>query len=315
MMNCLTKRTKDSLTLSFAIITGLATVFTVLGFSLKDLLPFNSVQPAFLAVIIRAIILILVYVLLTWVIWFIKGCKYKDTINLRIGSNDVTIKHGNIFEQDAWRIIAVDTHFSTNVDDVEISKTSLHGQFVLEHGNEEDIKTVVKNEAKRRKKEPDENGRYTFPLGTAIHYEGTDGHYIMVALTDLNADYEAHTKMPQYESTLMNLWHEISRVYAKNDLALPILGAGITRFDDGQDDPANLLRCMLCTLNTSKVHFKSSVSVVVYDGGDIKRNSTEAADNNENAAVSQGNGMPMKKTKKKNSLPLYEYKDLYRIVR
>ena len=311
MIKCLTKRMKDSLTLSFAIITGFATVFTVIGFSLKDLLPFNCVQPAFLAVIIRAIILILIYVLLTWVIWFVKGRKYKNTINLKIGSNNVTLKPGNIFEQDAWRVIAVDTHFSTNVDDAEISKTSLHGQLVLEHGNEEDIKTVVKNEAERRKNKPDENGQYTFPLGTAIHYEGSDGHYIMVALTDLDADYEAHTKMPQYESTLMNIWHEISRVYAKNDLALPILGAGITRFDDGQDDPVNLLRCMLCTLNTSKVHFKSNVSVMVYDGGDIKENTTEATDNNENAAASQGNGTP----KKKSSLPLYEYKDLYRIVR
>ena len=43
MKNCMTKRIKDSLTLSLAIITGLATVFTVLGFSLKDLLPFNRV--------------------------------------------------------------------------------------------------------------------------------------------------------------------------------------------------------------------------------------------------------------------------------
>lgn len=289
MKNCMTKRIKDSLTLAFAIITGLATIFTVLGFSLKDLLPFNCVNPTFLAVIIRAFILLLTYVFLTWVIWFIKGCMYKDTIKLKIGGNEITITPGNIFEQDAWRVIAVDTHFSTNVDDVEISKTSLHGQLVLEHGDVAGIKAVVQKEAERRKKEPDENGRYTFPLGTAIHYEGKDGHYIMVALTDLGTDYEAHTKMPQYESTLMNIWHEISRVYAKHNLAIPILGAGITRFDDGQDDPATLLRCMLCTLNTSKVHFKSSVSVVVY-----KQKTEDAKDNN---------------------LPLYEYKDLFRIVR
>ena len=206
-----------------------------------------------------------------------------------IGSNKVTIKPGNIFEQDAWRVIAVDRHFSTTVDDFEISKTSLHGQLVLEHGDVEGIKSAVKKEAERRKNIPYENERYTFPLGTAIHYEGKDGHYIMVALTDLDSDNEAHTKMPLYENTLMNIWHEISRVYAKHDLALPILGAGITRFDDGQDAPATLLRCMLCTLNTSRVHFKSNVSVVVYNDEDMK--------------------------KKKRTLPLYEYRDLFKIVR
>ena len=286
----LTKRLKDSLVLSFAIVTGISTIFTVLGFSLKDLFPFECVQPAFLAVVIRAFILLIAYAFLTVIIWFIKGWRYKDTISLKIGNNEVTIKSGNIFEVPAWRVIAVDTHFSTNVDNVEISKTSLHGQLVLDYGNIDEIKAAVKREAERRKIKPDANGQYTFPLGTAIHYENKDNHYIMVALTDLDADFEAHTRMPQYESTLMTIWREINRVYAKNDIALPILGSGITRFDDGQDDMENLLRCMLCTLNTSKVHFKSNVSILLYDG-------------------------TAKDGKKSKGLPLYEYKDLFRIVR
>lgn len=315
MNNCWTKRTKDSVTLSCTIITGLATIFTVLGFSLKDLLPFTCVYPAFLAVFIRIFILLIVFVLLTLVIWIIIGCRYKDTISLKIGSNEVTIKSGNIFQQDAWRVIAVDTHFSTTVDDVEISKSSLHGQLVLEHGDAAGIKNAVKIEAERRKIEPDKNGRYTFPLGTAIHYKGMDGHYIMVALTDLDANYESHTTMPQYENTLMTIWHEISRVYAKNDLAIPILGAGITRFDDGQDDPASLLRCMLCTLNTSRVHFKSNVTIVVYRGGDKEEKSTETTNYNNKTTINHNNRVSKKRIKKKNNLPLYEYKDLFRIVK
>ena len=308
----MTKRTRirDSLTLSFAIITGFATIFTVLGFSLKDLLPLTCLHPTFIAVIIRAVVLLMIYVFLTWIIWLIKGYKYRNTIKLKIGSNDVTIKYGNIFEQNAWRVIAMDTHFSTNVDDVEISKKSLHGQLVLDHGDKKKIKATVKKEAERRKKKPDEYGRYTFPLGTAIHYEGKDGHYIMVALTDLDADYEAHTKMSQYESTLMYIWHEISRVYAQNNLVFPVLGAGITRFDDDRADTANLLRCMLCTLNTSKVHFKSDVSVVVYDGGYKEKNIDKVLKIKRDKAL----GKKICKSKK-NSLPLYEYKDLFRNVR
>ena len=314
----ITKRWKDSFVLSFTIITGIATVFTVLGFSLKDLLPFACVNPSFLAEFIRAFILLILYILLAWIIWLIKGYKYKDTIRLKIGRNEVTVKPGNIFEQDAWRVIAVDTHFSTNVDNVEISKTSLHGQLVLEHGDADGIKEAVKKEAERRKKNTDENGRYTFPLGTAIHYEGKDGHYIMVALTDLDTDYEAHTRLPQYENTLMNIWREISRVYAKNDLALPILGDGITRFDDGQDDPTNLLRCMLCTLNTSRIHFKSNMSIIVYDGDEKRKNSSEDSEGHScESSVRDKIESLEKKTRKKRSesLPLYEYKDLFRIVR
>ncbi len=70
---------------------------------------------------------------------------------------------------------------------------------------------------------------------------------------------------------------------------------------------------MLCTLNTSKVHFKSNVSIVVYDGGDMEKDTTEVDDNNTNESSRKGNSKFAKK--KKNSLPLYEYKDLFRIVR
>jgi len=293
----MTKRVQDSMKLSVAIISGFATVFTILGFSMKDLLPFNCVHPAFLTVILRTIIVLVACVVLTLLIWIRKGMKYKKRIQLKIGKNEVTIKPGNIFTQDGWRVIAVDTHFSTVVDDVIISKSSLHGQLVLDHGDIESIKDTVRIEADKRKIPQEEDGRYTFPLGTAIPYDGNDGTYIMVALTDLDSDNEAHTKMPQYESTLMTIWKEINSVYAKHDLVLPILGAGITRFDDGQDDPSNLLRCMLCTLNTSRIHFKSSISIIVYDGEEKSSKNTE------------------RREKTKNSLPLYEYKDLFKIVR
>lgn len=286
----MSKRLRDSLMFSYVIVTGFATFFTVLGISLKDLISFDCLQLAVLNVVIRIVFLLFMYAVMSFFIWFIIGCKYKNSINLKIGSNDVIIKPGDIFEQDAWRVIAFDTHFSTVVDDVEISKTSLHGQLVLEHGEINGIVEAVKKEAERRKIQPNTDGRYTFPLGTAIHYEGKDGHYIMIALTNLDADYKASTRMSEYESTLMKMWSEISRVYAKHDLAFPILGGGITRFDDGQDDSLNLLRCMLCTLNTSKVHFKSNVSVIVYES-------------------------KSKDGKKSSDLPLYEYKDLFRIVR
>ena len=87
-------------------------------------------------------------------------------------------------------------------------------------------------------------------------------------MTELNADYEAHTNMAKFEHMLMKMWKEIDRVYASNDIALPLLGAGIARFDDGPKYKDSLLRCMLCTLNSSGVSFNSKVKILIY--GDIK---------------------------------------------
>ena len=147
---------------------------------------------------------------------------------------------------------------------------------------------VVQKEAEKREIQED-NGIYRFPPGALILYEyeekdGQNNIYLMMAMTDLNEKWEAHITMAQYEHTLMEMWKEISRVYAGNDIVLPLMGSGITRFDDGQVDPASLLRCMLCTLNVSKIHLNSKITVVIYNDGKVE-------------------------------LPLYEYKELFKTVR
>ena len=283
----MTRRLKDSLTIAFEIIGGIATVLTVLGVSVSTILPLPEVH-WFVKIEIYTFIVAFVYGSLVLAIWTTIGRKYRDSIAFQIGRNTVTVKSGDIFMAPGWRVIPMDTTFSTVVDDKVISKNSLHGKLVLEYGDADEIKEVVKTEAKRRGFQKSK-GIYRFPLGTVIHYEceeknGQNNTYLMVAMTALDKNWEAHTTMAQYEHTLMEMWKEIGRVYARKDIVLPLIGSGITRFDDDQNDPASLLRCMLCTLNTSKIRLNSKITVVIYDDG-------------------------------KTNLPLYEYKELFRFAR
>lgn len=283
----MSNRLKDSLIMAFQIVGGIATVLTILGVSISTVLPLSGLH-LFLRIVIYIGIAVLVFVSVAYAVWAIKGMKYKDSIAFQVGKNTVTVKSGDIFKTSGWRVIPMDTTFSTVVDDKVISKNSLHGKLVLNHGDVDGIKKVVKAEAERRGFQ-EINGTYQFSLGTVIPYaceekNGQDNTYLMVAMTALNEDWEAHTTMAQYEHTLMEMWKEIGRVYARNDVVLPLMGSGITRFDDGQDDSDLLLRCMLCTLNTSRVRLNSKLTVVLYDGG-------------------------------KTKLPLYEYKELFRIAR
>lgn len=114
--------------------------------------------------------------------------------------------------------------------------------------------------------EKDSKGLYDFPLGTIIRYNSSvDNHtYLLLAMIKLNNQYEAHTNMAEFENTLMKMWKEINRVYASHDVALPLLGTGIVRFDDGLKEKESLLRCMLCTLNSSGVNFNSKVKIIIY---------------------------------------------------
>lgn len=271
--NGLPNKIRTSVKLAVVIIGFLSTIMSVVGVSLN-----NWINNCWVSLIVILSTLFGLFLLSYWII----GRIFKDTVSMTIQQTHVSISCGDIFDTEGLRVIGCDTHFDTRVDDIVISKKSLHGQFVLEHGNVEEIKAVVEKEARRLHLSANSDGLYDFPLGTIIRYDSSKDNktYLMLAMTELDENYEAHTNMAKFEHMLMKMWREISRVYASNDVAIPLLGTGISRFDDGPKNKEALLKCMLCTLNSSRVALNSEVKVVIY--GNAK------------------------------DIPFYEYKDMFR---
>lgn len=272
----LTKREKDSIIITMSSIGVISTFLSVLGLSLADI--------ETLTVWLRIVISVFAFIVLYIIIYMLIGIIFRDSVSTMIHQTSVTVVCGDIFEVPEFRVIGCDTNFRTEVDDVIISKKSLHGQLILNHGVLDEINAVIETEAKRLGLHKNDEGLYDFPLGTIIRYDSSvDNHtYLMLAMTELNSDYESHTNMSKFEYMLMRMWKEINRVYAGNDIALPLLGSGISRFDDSPKEYGALLRCMLCTLNGSGVTFNSNIKILIY--GNIK------------------------------DIPLYEYKDIFNIV-
>ena len=255
--NSLSSRKKTSVTVSAAAVGMISTVMSVIGVSLHD-----WTQDIWISLLI----IVVVFALSAAAVYLIIGLIFENSVSTEIRQTSVSIGCGDIFNTDGWRVIGCDTHFDTRVDDTVISKKSLHGKLILEHGEIEEIKEAVETAAQRLHLTADNNGLYTFPLGTIIRYDSSvDNHtYLMLAMTELNENYEAHTNMAKFERMLMKMWSEINRVYASNDVVLPLLGTGISRFDDGPKDKEALLKCMLCTLNASSVKLNSDVKVILY---------------------------------------------------
>lgn len=254
----LSNRVRDSFYFLMTLI-GLVSAFcTVLGVSLVDLQYFNFW--------IRLGLVIAVLIVLYIVIYYLIGRIFNNSVTLKINGTTVNILHGDIFKIPGLKVIGCDSHFDTRIDDVVISKNSLHGKLVLEHGNISDIKESINKEASRLDINRNENGLYNFPLGTVICYYNSDEKetYLMLAMTELDNDYRAYTDMATFENMLMKMWQEIDRVYAGRPIVLPILGTGISRFKDGAKKPETLLRCLLCTLSGSGVTLKSDVNVVIH---------------------------------------------------
>lgn len=273
--NSRTNRLRVSVIWAISIVGFISTVMTILGVSVNGWV--NNIG---LSLLIVAGVLCGTYCGAFCII----GKIYKDSVSMTIRQTPVSITCGDIFETEGWKVIGCDTHFYTRIDDVVISKKSLHGKFVLEHGDADEIEVRVKEEAARLGLTANSDGLYDFQPGTIIRYESRKDKktYLMLAMTKLNNNYESHTNMAEYEHMLMRMWAEIDRVYASNDIVLPLLGSGISRFDDGPKDNEAFLRCMLCTLNSSGVSLNSKVKIVVY--GDA------------------------------NDIPFYEYKAMFRTV-
>ena len=274
--NNLSKRIQDSIQISVAIVGLISTVLSILGISLGDW--------SGSSILMRICVVIASIVLIFFLVFWIIGKIFRGQITLVVRHTSIDICGGDIFSEPGWKVIGCDSHFDTRVDDIVIAKKSIHGQLILMHGRREEIESLKEAEAERLQIAKDKNGQYRFPLGTIIPYKSSVDNqmYLLLAMTNLNTQYEAHTNMAEYEQMLMKMWKEINRVYAMNDVVLPLLGTGIPRFDDGPKDNDALLRCMLCTLNSSGVSLKSKVKIVLYE--------------------------------KSKELLLYEYKDMFREI-
>ena len=261
---------KDSLSFGAYFLTIVCTVSSLSGFSMLDLCPFSEMS-FIKATFFRLLLIIAFYlliVLITGVVLFFVFCKRE--IKMMINGMSVTIKRGDIFKEDAMRVIPVDTCFQTTVDDTIIAKNTLHGQLVLQHGNVDNIKNAVRMKAKREGIKKGTDGNYPFKTGTAIRYDGTDGRYIMVALIKLDANNEAHTNTAQFEITLINIWKAINRVYAQNPVALPVFGSGIARFDDAHYSTEQLVVFMLLMLKKSKAQIKSKITIILHSKDEVE---------------------------------------------
>lgn len=276
--NSLSNRIRNSVTISVTTVGLISTIMSVIGVTLRDLTDNIS---------INLVIIVVGFMTICLLVYWIIGLIYRDTVSFKIRSMSIEIFVGNIFEESGFKVIGCDTHFDTRVDDIIVSKTSLHGQVILNHGKKDEIEAAVDKKAKSLGLQKNEAGLYDFPLGTVIRYDSSQDHqtYLMLAMTEIrniNGQYKAYTSMSKFEYMLRTMWNEIDGVYAYNDVVLPLLGTGISRFEGGGKNKEVLLRCMLCTLNSSGIDLTSKIKVVIY--GDAK------------------------------DISLYEYKEMFRTI-
>lgn len=189
---------------------------------------------------------------------------------LDINGSPLEIKIGDIFEEGELRVINFNEYFDTVADDKLIAKSSLNGKYLENYVTDvAALDKAITDDSHLAEMKLDENNarksgkKLPYKLGS-IHV--TDD-YLLVAFSKFDKDDKAYLFMRDYINCLMTFWGEVDRVYASKSVAVPLMGAGITRFKDVTVSEQELLELLIWSFKVSRVKFRhpAKVTIVIHE--------------------------------------------------
>ncbi|WP_370620781.1 DUF6430 domain-containing protein [Citrobacter cronae] len=192
-------------------------------------------------------------------------------VNLDVEESIVTVKAGDLFLQDGFKVIAFNEYFDTQVDDNIISHKSLNGLYIDNHlsGPISDLDQRVSNykfdedEILEVNQERKVGKKQKYSLGTIFVNED----YLLTAFSKFDDKNRAFLTMPDYLGFLINFWDKVNRIYAQKSVSVPIFGSGITRIKEHKNiSDEDLLKIMLWTFRISEMRFKfpAKLTIVIH---------------------------------------------------
>lgn len=185
----------------------------------------------------------------------------KKTVHLKINQTNVNILIGDILkiEEDAVNVIAANEYFDTFIDNRIVSENSLHGKFLkLKENSISELDKVISEDStlnseeniveEKQVREKGQSRKYK--LGSVVEFEG----FILSAFTRLDTDNKSYVTGEDYLSYWMHFWNNIDKIFSGRSINIPLVGAGLTRFQNGKPTKQQLLETMLWTLKISGFH-------------------------------------------------------------
>lgn len=192
-------------------------------------------------------------------------------VNLDVEGSIVTVKAGDLFLQDGFKVIAFNEYFDTQVDDNIISHKSLNGLYIDNHlsGPVSDLDQRVSNykfdedEILEVNQDRKVGKKQKYSLGTIFVNED----YLLTAFSKFDDKNRAFLTIPDYLVFLINFWDKVNRIYAQKSVSVPIFGSGITRIKEHKNiSDEDLLKIKLWTFRISEMRFKfpAKLTIVIH---------------------------------------------------
>ncbi|MCS3405412.1 DUF6430 domain-containing protein [Pantoea sp. B566] len=208
--------------------------------------------------------------LYVYIWWWLGNLR---NIDIDIESSTVTIKEGDLFSEDGFKVISFNEYFDTKVDEKIISSKSLNGEFLKKHLscsiNELDQRIsnyrFEESELKGENLTRVDGKRKRYTPGTIYVHDD----FLLTAFAKFDEQNRAWLTMPDYLEFLLNFWDKVNKIYAQKSVSVPIFGSGITRIKEHKNiSDEELLKIMLWTFRISEMRFKypAKLTVIIHSG-------------------------------------------------
>mgnify|MGYP003177665410 FL=1 len=165
----------------------------------------------------------------------------------------VTVKEGDVLKERGIIVIPVNNYFDTIVDDVIISKKSVHGQFVLqylvENPDVKQLNKLISDDLKKRYHRSTPTNRTvgntaSWALGCCADIEWKGNIYVLFAFTNFDNENHASIHPAQVPNVLSKLTKHLSEIATDKPIYMPLFGTGLSRL--GKSHKRTLLFLLDC---------------------------------------------------------------------
>lgn len=212
-------------------------------------------------------IIFLIFLIVSYALMW-QHYKNLRLVNIVINGSTVEICFGDLFKEDGLKVIPFNEYFDTVVDDVLVSKTSLHGIFISNFIHDiptfdveiQTDKHMISKKIPKIDKNRQVGKKIKYKLGSIYKFDD----FLLTSFSHFDEENRAYLSTQDYINCLLSLWDEIDIVYAGKTVVLPLLGSGINRFHKNESiSEQELLDLILWTLRVSKIRFKGKSKVKI----------------------------------------------------
>lgn len=167
----------------------------------------------------------------------------------------VIVEYGDILKQANYKkVINFDECYTSEVGSEihQVKACSLCGQFLQKYTV--GVTGLLSNSnLKPIRRRSDYNGNACYEPGTILPYND----FLLMAFSKLDRNGRAAMTREEYLSCLSTLWKEIDKYYAQTDVAIPVLGSGLTRFNGEILSQQQLVDMIIASYQLSPYKIKS----------------------------------------------------------